>query len=229
VETLTAYPSIVVINVSYNDIENDYAFPHTTVVDGWQVDTARIGGNGEIVLRQPDQIKDEMKQIIADADNPTLKFRAQRLIGHYSASAQITFVTAQRIRALFTIEKAPSNDELRNIYRLFRGSTVHQFDTPFADPNREVLLAWQQDAARNSYRLVVALIPPARHLSDPDYYSEFRRFLAANDFEYYEFSRAGAVARSAAAASTYYWQYDPHFSIEGNAAYAEFLAESLEL
>lgn len=229
VESLKAYPSIVVVNVSYNDIENDYAFPHTTVVDGWQVDTAQVRGDGRIVLRQLVEIKDEMKKIMADADNPSLKFKIQRFIGHYSASAQIANALIQRFHAWFTADQAPSNNELGHIYTLIRGSAVHQFDTPFADRNRDALLAWQEDATRNNYRLVIALIPPARLVSDQNYYGALRQFLAAHDFEYYEFSRFRLVMHKAAAATEYYWQFDPHFSIEGNAAYAEFLAESLGL
>jgi hypothetical protein len=229
VESLNAYPSIAVVNVSYNNIENDYAFPHTTVVDGWQVDTARVSGDGSIVLRQLDDIRDEMQKIMADAESPSLKFRVQRFIGHYSASAQIVNAMKQRFDAWFAADQAPSNDTLGHIYTLFRGSDVHQFDTSFADRNREALLTWQQDAKRNNYRLVIALIPPARQLSDQTYYSALRQFLAAHDFEYYEFSRSRVVMDNAAAAMTYYWQFDPHFSIEGNAAYAEFLVESLGL
>lgn len=229
VESLEAYPSIVVINVSYNDIENDYAFPHTTVINGWQVDAVQVRGDGRIVHRQKDEIEGMMRQVLVDAERPSLKFRIQRLIGHYSASAQIANAMVQRLRTWFTADTASSNDELGHIYTLLRGSAVHQFDTPFADRNREALLTWQQDAARHDYRLVIALIPPAKRLSDREYYSGLRRFLAAHDFEYYEFSQSRAVMHDATAAIRYYWQYDPHFSIEGNAVYAEFLVESLGL
>lgn len=229
VESLKTYPSIVVVNVSYNDIENDYAFPHTTVIDGWQVDTAQVSGDGRIVLRQPDEIKDEMKKIMADADNPSLKFRIQRFISHYSASAQIANAILQRLHRWSATDTTPSNEELGIVYSLFRASTKHQFDTQFADHNREALLTWQQDAVMNNYRLVIALIPSAKQLSDQEYYSALRQFLATHDFEYYEFSQSPVVTNNAAAAIEYYWQFDPHFSIEGNAAYAKFLAESLGL
>ena len=229
VERLNGYPSVVVVNVTYNDIENDYAFPHTTVVEGWQVDTVQLRGDGEIVLREADEIKGMMKQILIDAERPSLRSRTERLIGHYSASAQIAYAIVERLRAWSAADTAPSNDELGNIYTLFRGATLHQSDTRFANHNRQALLKWQQDAARNNYRLIIALIPPAKQLSNQEYFSALRRFLDEHDIEYHEFSRSRAVTHNAAAAIEYYWHFDPHFSIEGNAAYAEFLADSLGL
>jgi hypothetical protein len=229
VENLGFHPAIVIVNISYNDIENDYAFPHTTVVDGWQVEKVQIRGDGSIVSRQLDEITDTMERIMADARNPSLRYRVQRFIGHYSASAQIVYALKRLSQSWFAIDEARSNDSLSSIYMLFRGSTIHQFDTEFADRNRQALLTWQQDAARNQYRLVIALIPPAKQLTDQEYYGTLREFLATHDFEYYEFSRSPVVANNAASAIEYYWQFDPHFSIKGNAAYAEFLAQSIGL
>lgn len=226
---LNAYPAIVVVNVSFNDIENDYTFPHTTVIDGWQVDTVRVRANGEIVPREMDEIKAVMQRIVFDANNPSLKFRAKRFIGHYSASAQILFAIIQRARAVSITHEKRSTDEPRNIYTLFGGSRVHRFDSELANRNRAALLAWRQDAETNGYRLVIALIPPAGHVSDQEYYRALRQFLAAREFEYYEFSQSAVVRQNATASTSYYWQFDSHFSIEGNAAYAEFLAESLGL
>ena len=159
----------------------------------------------------------------------TVKSRLRRLVGHCSASAHIVYEVMRRLRSKSDSDSQSSKPGMRIIYELFDESTVYPYDTKFADDNREALLRWRRDASKNNYRLVIALIPPAGHASDPAYYSALRRFLVTHKFEYYEFSRSRFVSDEASAKAAYYWQFDPHFNIEGNAAYAEFLAESLGL
>ena len=55
--SLTAgyFPSIVVVNLAGNDIENDFAFPHSKVIDGWLVeDTYLEEKNGHYTVVKVD-------------------------------------------------------------------------------------------------------------------------------------------------------------------------------
>ena len=216
-----------------NDIANDYAYPHSTVLRGWLVDDVMVDQNDRLVrLTRPeleDKIDKRLKEIeLAQTDLVALSLKYAK---YYSLSANI----ALYLRGLLVAELRRNDtrstagqdaQSLKMIYTLPNEKDGRYWygDNPQARPNQEAMLDFKRLAAERGSRLVVVLIPHKRNATNPEWYAELRAFLAANEIEHIDL--AEAFSEREIDVETHYWPADGHFNAAGNSLVAEILLDA---
>lgn len=55
-------PALVVVNYYANDIANDFAHPHTTVIEGWQIDDVGLIPPEQLISLDPEMLKRKIQE-----------------------------------------------------------------------------------------------------------------------------------------------------------------------
>lgn len=226
-ESLGRYPRLVVINYADNDVANDYAYPHSTVVEGWLVDKVRLNEKEEIVRIDEETLRNEIKKRLARQVNLGDYARA------YSLSCNILTGIYRKLTGIYGKEtSAPLNmrlepgKRLKSIYELTAVSGgIYSYDNQYAQPNKEVLALWHGHAKQYNYVLIVSLIPPRAHVSK-DYYRELEQFLREQDIPFVNFT--DYIIRNKMRPDGMYSTNDAHFNKDGNRQYASFLLSVIQ-
>lgn len=201
-KSFPGWPALVIVNVFTNDIADDFAFPHTTVVDGAWVEDAHLERHdGELSVRRaaPE------REIPGSGD---LKYYLKT----YSATANIVVALKRAIdRSL-----APAQHAVSALYR--KGTFPIQAD--FAAPHRQAVKRWLKHAADNGYAIRFALIPDGDQVGT-DIYQEYKQFIREAGGTPWDFG--GYLTKNGLSRDKLYWPYNGHFTPAGNAVYAEFL------
>jgi len=217
-------PSLVVVNVAANDIANDYFFPHSTVVEGYQVDSVvwQRSREGDVIQKRLDLV--EIQQNIKDQREQmnSWSFKLKTIIKTYSATAVL-------LNAL--LEKMSSDDKSRrsskwtsDIYSLYRYTDQYPVDKSIAERNRKAIQAWVDHAELHGYALLFSFIPA---IQTPDnFYEPLSRFLTRIGADYVSFEQY--IDNKNVDRKSLYWTHDPHLNVRGNQIYARFLAEELQ-
>ena len=221
-EDLGQPPFLVIVNYSSNDILNDWAYPHSTVIDGYQVETvhAIINDDGT-VSRQVEDIEVVAERYAAwkkDVERTNLiEFMSGRL-QKYSATAVISAAVVDHILSAIRGPRA------EDFYRVVPFGEIPIY-SDIAGKNRAALQAWNVHASVYGYRLVVSIIPERVHLKEPAMLGDFKEFLSRNNIEYWD--PMGSPDQDGFTDDDY-WENDNHFNFSGNARYAEFLTRQIE-
>lgn len=232
--SLGRYPRVVVINVIPNDVANDYAYPHSTVVDGWLVDTAKLSRTEEIVRIDEDTLRREIQKRLARRATVGDYARAYSLSYHL-LDGMVQKVT-RKLRKLTGIDGKGTSayvggglepkKALQHIYGLTAVTgAIYAYNNPYAQPNKDVLVLWQAHAKQHHYRLLVSLIPAGTHVTK-EYYQEFEQFLREADIPFVNFT--DHILRNNLRPNSLYWVYDSHFNETGNLQYANFLSSVVQ-
>ena len=246
---LGTFPKVVVVNYVENDLANDFAYPHTVVIDGYQVENTqlRVTQDGIGVYR----IARSELQIEFDArrsqSGPTKVGRIKYLLRKYSATTnilnRIVEVTVSSLRPMVISngigggekKKAEVNPvgqtEKGGFYPIYTladhigASETLQINSAEAAPHRVVLQQWIAHSRENGYRLVFALIPRQNRVGQ-GYFKELEVFLNAFKAEWYNFENY--LINQKIEPNTLYWKYDEHFNYTGNAVYSRFLQKIIQ-
>jgi hypothetical protein len=237
-------PATVFVGFYVNDPANDAAFPHSTVVDGYMVDTAFLSG-GRIVHPPVEEVKAVVAASVRELEAPMGAVeRAKAAVWVFSLTANL----ADRARIALRDASAPAatqspapkvemppaaaGQQVRptsrfgaNLYYWYEPGTMK---TSFAgDPRtqatRDAMLRWAAHARQNKYRLVFLLVPPRDSFDDPEFYGQVRGFLAAHGIEHLDFAplfRSGGYSRR-----DLYYTRDAHWNATGNRVVGKLLAE----
>ena len=204
-ESFPGWPALVIVNVFNSDIANDFAFPHTWVVDGVWVEGAHL--TREKAEAQARRLTPEQKAAASG--------RLRYYLKTYSATANI-LNTAKRI-LLGQRLSPPSIPE-------YYDPATYPIEDEIAEPHRKVVRQWIAHAREHGYELRFALIPHEPAIGT-DVYAAYRRFLAEAGAVAWDFE--AHVRDAGLEPESLYWKRDFHFSPEGNAAYAAFLMDRL--
>ena len=215
IESLGRYPRLVVINYVDNDVANDYAYPHSTVVEGWMVDKVKLSEKQEIVRIDEETLRNKMKNRLARRENLG-EYAKEYSISYYILNWCYRKVTS----ATIGVGLEPGK-RLKNIYALTAVTGgIHSYDNQYAQPNKDVLALWHTHAKQYHYQLIVSLIPPRAHVSK-DYYRELEQFLREEGIPFVNFT--DYIIRNKMRPDDMYWTSDSHFNLNGNRQYANFL------
>ncbi len=231
-ERIRALPKAVFVFYVSNDVANDYAHPHSTVIDGWLVDNVSLDDHFERVTHRGEELKqrvaDRLKETAGGAGEPLSQARRiKATIEHYSLSANlIRYAMRSATGLVHLLTRTPAPDAavpLLDLYLLPQASRGKYWysDNPRARANKDALLAFRRFSAANGIALVVVLIPPKQKPRDTRWYEDVRRFLDNNAIEHVDL--AIAFRDRGLAANDLYWEHDNHFSPSGNRAVAEIL------
>lgn len=250
------WPEKVVVFYSANDTANDYAHPHTTVIDGDQVDNTKLDDVNDIVRLDPDWF-DQMRAKIAaarhtlevDYDLPELS----QFLMQYSITAQLVngalHALNNRMQArgvqLPVLGDAPvhwadryqvyKGKRLFDIYRLAYLQSrdgVYQYENfKYADANKRVIKEWSRHAKASGYKLEFVLLPPGEALlpDGEDASDEFYRELKPllTSLGIKFYDLARELRNRDISWDDIHWPNDPHFSSDGNIIIGKILAEIL--
>jgi len=213
-------PKRVILTFYENDVANDYAYPHTTVIEGFEVDTFKFNTDQfQLIPRDMAQIKqDILAGLNPNSQNPHTRIDAW--LDKYSLSWNLLKVGLKQAKG----------NELATIYGISEGVNYGK-DKGYATAdvtkkNREGLDLWINDAKKNQYELILILIPPKVHHANTNFYGGFRDYLAAKHVRFYDLT--GPFNTSKKRSEELYWLNDGHLNNDGNIFVGEFLAKTLK-
>ena len=213
-------PKRVILTFYENDVANDYAYPHTTVIEGYEVDTYKFDtGQFQLVARDMDQIQ---KDILAGINpkSQSWKVRTDAWLDSHSISWNLIKIGIEQTKPR----------ELATIYGISEGVNYGK-DKGYATAevskkNREALDLWFNDAKKQKYELILILIPPKLHHANTNYYGGLREYLSARNIRYYDLTEPFYESKKRSEAL--YWLNDGHLHNEGNVFVGKFLTEKLK-
>ena len=213
-------PKRVILTFYENDVANDYAYPHTTVIEGFEVDTFKFNTDQfQLIPRDMAQIKqDILAGLNPNSQNPHTRIDAW--LDKYSLSWNLLKVGLKQAKG----------NELATIYGISEGVNYGK-DKGYATAdvtkkNREGLDLWINDAKKNQYELILILIPPKVHHANTNFYGGLRDYLAAKHLRFYDLT--GPFNTSKKRSEELYWLNDGHLNNDGNIFVGEFLAKTLK-
>jgi hypothetical protein len=239
-------PRLIVVGYFCNDAANDYLFPHSSVIDGWYVDTAflRQEKGGRFVRQEVPSatIRDYLR--IRNAPprrfstawfKQTAKryFISLHIAGALRRAIERQFGEVDSGNVFFRSFRLPAKtgkaQTLHSVYRVaYEQEKNGHYDyrsTPYAAANKQALKGIKRYADRLGARLLVMLIPPKNHFNDEKYYDELRVFLGSNAVDMLDLTlpfKAGGYS-----AAELYWNWDQHFNIAGNRIVGTILADTV--
>ncbi|WP_089726068.1 hypothetical protein [Candidatus Thiosymbion oneisti] len=252
VQQIGHLPQALFVFYHWNDVANDHVHPHSTVIDGWQVNNISIDKDYRLT-RHTDQ---ELAQKIvlnlkrhAEEKPVTWRRRILNVLMRYSLTVNLINSLAKQVAKIGQPDAAPSTTPvLRNIHtHLCRAKVSNRdiyalmclapseegfwfSDNPIARENKSALLDFRDFAQRNDLLLVVALMPVGPG-DDPrggdglntEHYREVRDFLDDKGIRFVDLTLR--FRARGLTASDLYWKEDPHLNPAGNRAVAEILIE----
>ena len=234
-------PRAVFVFHTSNDVANDYAYPHSTVIQGWLVDTVSLDGkNGlvrhshvELIRKTRDKLEELQRLRAREQQSPAWWRQFKGDVRYYSLTANILL----HIRHLAA--KPPStqaghgedsasggkDSALRQFYYLpqSRKGRYWYSDNPASEKNKLALLQFKKFSVEHDIDLVIILIPSPDNPVDTGWFQEMREFLRENGIRYLDLSekyRDRKLARTDLA-----WTHDGHPSPSGNAIIADILMD----
>ena len=203
---LKKYPRNVFVGYFVNDAANDYAFPHSTIIEGFEVDTKGVNFRNELIEKNISSIQGQINKW----KNDSITYHLNGWLRKYSLSFNLL--------EHFFIEK--SFYRLQNSYNLKN----NYLNNPLTLPNREILLKWKEDSRTHHYKLIVILIPDKANLSPTNPYQELEEYLQQQQISYVniwsEFKKTGKDL------SSFYLTNDAHLNSQGAGLIADVLAKS---
>jgi len=219
-------PTAMLVYWYLNDIANDHYFPHSTVIDGWQVDNKKIDALGNPVEIGSELLIEAVRGRINRQPDPVpWQMRSSRnFLFNYSLTVNLAKWAWDKLRdkpSQLEVQIAASTPaDANSIYdvQIGKNGRLWYTDNPIAAQNKQALLDLQAHANAARAGFGVVLIPPIEHVTDHDWHSEVRAFLDAHGIRNLDltvpFSELGVNADTV-------FLLDGHFNVHGNRLVAE--------
>ncbi len=213
-------PKAIIVQYFPNDVCNDFAFPHSTVVDGWLFENKSVvqaGDTWSIQIRTIGQWSGPARATTAD----NVRFQLRK----YSLTANVVIRAYYRLRS--ALWGRPAN-RTQGIYPsgVCDGSTPPSYQGPLYERNREGLYAFKAYADSIGSDLVFVLVPPLSNIGNVAYFESLKNMLEGEGIDYVDLS--GPFAEYKGATEPLYWYDDMHLSIAGNALAAHEIVAHLQ-
>jgi len=199
-----------------NDLQNDHAHPHSTVIDGWFVDNVFLDSNDDLVKLDDSVLR---KKIERKLDR--LKREHNRILNYlwkYSIMVHIASKIMHKT-GLKVTDRVTHNQSLKDLYRLDRAHMRQDIlpykENIYAKKNKEALLNFRDYAKKMEAKLLVALIS-----EKPMRLTEVRRFLEESEITYIDLGLNQEHRNP-----ELFWPLNRHWNIEGNRVVANMLHE----
>ncbi len=230
VETLKYFPKYVIVNREINDIDNDYFHPHTTIIDGYQIDDVRVIVNNKDIYFEKitfEELRENLDYMISKGSNYALgRFDPRK----YSLTAVIL------IEYLYKPLKNLGNKKVSKCS--FKNTGIYYFSNCFPKqlskydlnikilkPNKSVILEWIKHSKENNYKLIFSDISISSYALTEDgkeiFSSKFCDFIKSNGVACIEFGNY--LRNNLISTNKITWKKDFHFNFYGNELYADYL------
>ncbi len=221
---LGVIPDLVVVNVVSNDLDNDYYFPHTDIVDGVMVENIEHCG---LFSKNNFQFRrfshDEVETYVFEKRNEPKTIIS--LLKQYSLSANVIAEVTRSLRIKIYEARKSRGLCKRSVYAGLHLIGEQYLTSNLTEPNRTYISDWVTHAAVNGYKLIFSFIPskdPSRNITYP-YIKEFITSITGTYSSFDDFCDASCRSLKGA-----YHRFDIHFSEVGNQLYAEYLVKIIE-
>jgi hypothetical protein len=213
-------PKKVILTFYENDAANDYAYPHTTVIEGFEVDTYKFNADQfQLISRDMAQITQDILAGLNPSSQKPIT-RVDAWLDQYSLSWNLFKVGLKQAKA----------KELTTIYGISEGVNYAQgkgYGTAeVTKKNRDGLDLWINDAKKQGYELILILIPPKLHHANTNFYGGLRDYLSEKHIRFYDLTEPFNSSKKRS--EQLYWLNDGHLHNEGNTFVGEFLAKTLK-
>lgn len=213
------HPKKVILTFYENDVANDYAYPHTTVIEGYEVDLFKFNAEQfQLVPRDMAQIE---KDILAGIDPKTQSWeiKADAWLDQHSLTWNLFKVGLKQAKV----------KELASIYGISEGVNYTKGkgyeNTEVSKKNRDAIDLWINDAKKHHYELIMILIPPKLHHANTNFYGGLRDYLAAKKVRFYDLTEQ--FYESKKRSEGLYWLNDGHLHDDGNQFVGKFLSDKV--
>ncbi|WP_320668161.1 hypothetical protein [Prochlorococcus sp. MIT 1307] len=210
-------PKIVIVSVYHNDVINDFMYPKTTVMEGYQVDFKKIV-NKKIIIIPSKEIEARFKTWMTSQTHEKILYRRITSLKYWSASFIVLDHSIQKIKAIFFDKNSKQPSYGHSDFDL----DSYKTSNPIARSNMMFIKQWIEHSRKNNYKLIFSTIPDRASTSKTyegfHLYVESLNGLSWDFAEYIEMNHAK---------KNIFWKNDPHFNIEGNRLYAEYLKKKL--
>jgi hypothetical protein len=233
VEKIGTLPETILLSYNSNDVPNDYTHPHSTVISGWKLDMVLLKDDLALHRYSFEEVRKEFDTWLKAVGEKRIpdswpeKFKAR--VMQFSLTAQLANLLIRKAASRMTRGSEASGKsrerELNGLYSLPQDDDGKQWyvDNPFAQRNKEALLAFKRFAEKNGVRLIVALMPLKRSgIVREQYYEQVRRFLDSNDIEFID---PAFSLNDRGVWKDLFWEIDHHLDPTGNEVIAEILME----
>ena len=220
VKLIGAYPIRVILGFYENDVANDFAYPHTTVIEGYEVDTLRFDTHQfQLVPRDMEAIH----KVILAGLNP----KSQSWIVRFAAWLEKYSLSWNLIQ--FGIQKTKPK-ALGTIYSISEGVSYYKgkgYETAdVTKKNRAAIERWIEDAKTHHYELIFVLIPPKLHHGNTQFYGGLHDYLESKGVRFIDLTKP--FHESGLRSEKLYWMNDGHLHNEGNVFVGEYLAKMID-
>ena len=213
-------PKRVILTFYENDVANDYAYPHTTVIEGFEVDTYKFNADQfQLIARDMAKIKQDILAGL-DPSSQTPITRIDAWLDKYSLSWNLIKVGV----------KQTQGKELATIYGISEGVNYGKNkgygNADVTKKNRDGLDLWINDAKKQKYELILILIPPKLYHANTNFYGGLRDYLSERHIRFYDLTEPFNASKKRS--EQLYWLNDGHLSNEGNIFVGEYLYRALK-
>ena len=236
IEKVGRKPRTVLVFYYFNDVANDFVHPHSTVLDGWQIDQVFIDENGALVRLSRAEAAERMAKKLAEIEALEAKrgalARAMETAKRYSLFVSM----ADHVQDSLLNSASPSHEgesfsddggqDLRRFYYLASDANgrLDYADSPRARPNKQAILDFKRLAVEENIDLAMVLVPPVHQAENEAYYEELRAFLGANDIRHLDLSQV--FVERHIETSEIYWESDGHLNPLGTDLVTTILIET---
>ncbi len=215
-QSLSKKLDIVILNIVANDVDNDFFYPHSTIIDNHLVENKRwCINNGSISIITKDN-EDINKNFINNNSQEILSFLLK-----YSATSNIAYFTLKKIAKITIYNtdliKINCPNESPNIYG-YKNWKYDEGDN-FAKPNIDAIIEWIEHSKENDYRLIFSIIPHKD--KNINHFVKLEKLLDKHNVEFYNFQNE--INKKNLNKLELYWKFDGHFNLLGNEIYAKYL------
>ena len=227
---ISYFPDIVIVNVYHNDIENDFLHPHTTIVNGVQVDIASVGEYGKEEEPFADRLSQEQvmkKQNIALGLMP-----ANSVLHNFSATLSLAMSLLKEGKFFWNeaILKRPSQCRhgyiyaSRKCFNRLKGLAKKHYPLmePFGAPHRHAIASWISHSRQNGYRIIFSFIDFRLNVQSRERFCKFVKSLDAECWSFGSYLDERGIHRD-----TVRWPDNEHFNALGHRLYAEHIKRNL--
>jgi hypothetical protein len=217
-------PSYLIVNIVSNDINNDFFFPHSTIVDGYMIETIEQCGDMQLnnhTFRK--NTYEEAENIVKTALEATPSLRS--LLSEYSLTANIIANNTRKLRSKISFKAIkPSNDCRKSISGdKFRNLGIDYSQSKLSRVNRDIIFDWIAHASVNNYQIIFSFIPD-KYIESINY-PFIEKFIESKNAIVINFNKY--IDSNKIEKSTLYYENNGHFNEFGNKEYAKFLETSI--
>ena len=236
IKTLGYIPKYVIVNRDFNDIDNDYWHPHTTIINGYQVDNIKIiKADNKLSFKKIsyEELKEKQDLKISQSSNYRLGVYDPR---KYSFTAVLLIENFYKPIKNLSFKKY-SNCSMKNtgIYYFSNcfpiKSLNYNLNSEILEPNKSAILEWIKHSKENNYKLIFSDSNVSNFSLKGDnkqiFSKNFCKFIKKNGGECFEF-REYLNKINLKSTKKIIWQKDAHLNFYGNKLYAEHLIEILK-